>query len=134
MPGWRREEAAMIHKTTLLFLLLAGAISVALFSVKYQVQDLEQELVGLNRSIIDERKSIHVLKAEWSHLNNPERLKGLARRHLGMRPVEPDQMKTFDGVRELQISTASGDAEAPPADRNIAPAPAPRLATGKESQ
>ena len=49
--------------TTMLFLLLAGAISVALFSVKYQVQDLEDDLSSLNRSIIMERQSIHVLKA-----------------------------------------------------------------------
>ncbi|MBT3237536.1 MAG: cell division protein FtsL [Rhodospirillaceae bacterium] len=125
----------MMGKTTLLFLLLAGALSVALFSVKYQVQDLEEELVGLNRSITSEKKSIHVLKAEWSHLNNPQRLDRLARKHLGMKPVEPDQMKTFDGVREIQLTTASGDAEASPAgDRNVAPAPPPQLATRKASQ
>lgn len=129
----------MIHKTTLLFLLLAGAISVALFSVKYQVQDLEQELVGLNRSIIEERKSIRVLKAEWSHLNNPERLDRLARRYLGMGQVRPAQMKTFDGFRDLQIETASGDAEAMPArdggaGRNVPPALPPQLAAGMESQ
>ena len=86
-------------KTTLLFLLLAGALSVALFSVKYQVQDLEEELVGLNRSITSEKKSIHVLKAEWSHLNDPERLAILAERHLGMKPVTPAQMVNFQGFK-----------------------------------
>ncbi|MHA1597219.1 MAG: cell division protein FtsL [Alphaproteobacteria bacterium] len=122
----------MIGKTTLLFLLLAGALSVALFSVKYQVQDLEQELSGLNRSITSERKSIHVLKAEWSHLNNPERLDRLARKHLGMKPIVPAQMKTIDGVRDLQIVTASGEAEPRPATgRNIAPPLPPRLISGK---
>jgi cell division protein FtsL len=90
--------------TTLLFLLLAGAISVALFSVKYQVQDLEDDLSSLNRSIIMERQSIHVLKAEWSHLNNPERLGNLARWHLGMQPIDPAQMTNFKSMERLKLS------------------------------
>ena len=89
--------------TTLLFLLLAGAISVALFSVKYQVQDLEDDLNSLNRSIIMERQSIHVLNAEWSHLNNPERLGNLARWHLGMLPIDPTQMTNFKGMERLRL-------------------------------
>ncbi|MBT4935077.1 MAG: hypothetical protein HOL66_12600 [Rhodospirillaceae bacterium] len=88
-----------MRHTTLLFLLLAGALSVVLFSVKYQVQDLEQEMVDLNGSIIKERQSIHVLEAEWSHLNDPERLAILAERHLGMKPVTPAQMVNFQGFK-----------------------------------
>jgi len=99
----------MIRHTTLLFLLVAGALSVALFSIKYKVQDLEQELAFLNKSIYQERQSIHVLKAEWSFLNNPERLGSLARRHLHMGPVLPAQLATLEEVGSLQdgISIAS---------------------------
>ena len=92
-----------MRQTTLLFLLLAGALSVALFSVKYQVQDLEDELVDLNKSIISERQSIHVLNAEWSHLNNPERLGNLAEKFLGMTPVDPSQLATFRDIERLPI-------------------------------
>jgi len=98
-----------MRHTTLLFLLLAGALSIALFSVKYQVQDLEQELVDLNRSIIEERQSIHVLKAEWSHLNNPERLGILAERHLGMQPANPGRMTSFKNFNELSSKAVSED-------------------------
>jgi len=92
-----------MRHTTLLFLLLAGAISVALFSVKYQVQDLADELGGLHRSINKEHKAIHVLNAEWSHLNNPERLGNLARRHLGMQPVDPARMTSFKNMERLEL-------------------------------
>ena len=105
----------MIRHTTLLFLLLAGALSVALFSIKYQVQDLEQELTALNKSIYQERQSIHVLKAEWSYLNNPQRLSGLARRHLQMQPVTPSQLSTLqqagsfqDGISNVSLDSATG--------------------------
>lgn len=111
-----------MRHTTLLFLLLAGALSVVLFSVKYQVQDMEQELVDLNRSIIHERQSIHVLQAEWSHLNDPKRLAALAARHLGMKPVDAARMVSFGGVEnllaesdsDLAISTASGEGRESP--------------------
>ncbi len=93
-----------MRHTTLLFLLIAGAISIALFSVKYQVQDLERELGSLNKSITLERQSIHVLNAEWSHLNNPERLGKLARWHLGMRPIDPGQMTNFKGMERLELA------------------------------
>ncbi|NQU59351.1 MAG: hypothetical protein HQ513_19135 [Rhodospirillales bacterium] len=92
-----------MRHTTLLFLLLAGALSVVLFSVKYQVQDLEQEMVDLNGSIIDERQSIHVLQAEWSHLNDPQRLSILAERYLGMKPVDPARLVNFKGYERLQL-------------------------------
>ena len=92
-----------MRHTTLLFLLLAGALSVALFSVKYQVQDLEEELIDLNKTIIGERQAIHVLQAEWSHLNNPERLGKLAERHLGMKPASPSQLASFKDVERLQL-------------------------------
>jgi cell division protein FtsL len=89
-----------MRQTTMLFVLLAGALSLALFSVKYQVQDLEGELANLNRSIKAEQQAIRVLKAEWSHLNNPERLRGLAERHLGLDQVRPDQMQTLQNISD----------------------------------
>ena len=84
-----------MRPATIVSLLLAGVLSLALFALKYQVQDLEDELVELNRTIFADEEAIHVLKAEWSHLNDPRRLRSLARRHLGMKPVTPNQLATI---------------------------------------
>ena len=84
----------MIRPAMVLIILLVASLSLTLFVVKYQVQDLEEELVGLNRSITEDRQAIHVLKAEWSHLNEPTRLKSLAERYLGLSPVESEQVGT----------------------------------------
>ena len=88
----------MIRHSTLVFLLMAGAVALALFSVKYRVQDMEKELTQLNRATIEDREAIRVLKAEWSHLNNAARLRLLAGRHLGMKPLIPEQMGTLDDL------------------------------------
>ena len=84
----------MIRPATLLIVLLAVSLSLTLFTVKYQVQDMEDQLIGLNRSITDDRQAIHVLKAEWSYLNEPTRLKILAERYLGMTPIDSRQVGT----------------------------------------
>ena len=88
----------MIRPATLLIALLAVSLSLTMFMVKYQVQDMEDQLLGLNRSITDDRQAIHVLKAEWSYLNEPSRLKILAERYLGMTAIDSRQVGT---AREL---------------------------------
>jgi len=96
----------MIRPAMVLIILLVASLGITLFAVKYQVQDLEEELIGFNRSITDERQAIHVLKAEWSHLNEPTRLKNLAKRYLDMNAIESDQVGTAD---ELLPRKAEGD-------------------------
>ncbi|MGY8990968.1 MAG: cell division protein FtsL [Rhodospirillales bacterium] len=90
----------MIRYTTVLFILLAGALSLVVFGVKYQVQDLEHELTTLNRDIKGNERSIHVLNAEWSHMNNPKDLKELAERHLGMQPIQTKQLAEWSNLDE----------------------------------
>lgn len=82
----------MMRPTMILLTLLATSLGVTLFIVKYQVQDLENVLVDYNRKITENREAVHVLKAEWSHLNQPARLRKLAERYLGMVSVQPAQV------------------------------------------
>lgn len=109
-----------MQRTTALFVFVAGALSLALFSLKYQVQDLEDEFAGLNRSIVAERRATHVLEAEWSYLNDPVRLGALAARHLGLRPVDSEQLGTLRTLSVLP-SARDGAARTNVADRNRRP-------------
>ncbi len=119
----------MMRRTTVLFLFLAAALSLALFSLKYQVQDLEDEFVGLNGSILAERRTMHVLEAEWSYLNDPARLGALAARHLGLRPVDSEQLGTL-GTLSVLSSGREGAPRTNVADRNTLPLLTP-LAGGR---
>lgn len=85
----------MIRNATFVTLLVAAVLGIAVFALKYKVQDLEEQYTELNRAIIDNRQAMHVLRAEWSHLNEPQRLRELAERHLDLEPVATDQMGTF---------------------------------------
>ncbi|MCW8835752.1 MAG: hypothetical protein OQJ99_05225 [Rhodospirillales bacterium] len=85
----------MMRSTTLIALVLAAALAGVLFKVKYEVIDLEADLSAVNRDILANQEAIHVLKAEWAFLNDPNRLRALSERHLGLKPVTPHQMKEF---------------------------------------
>lgn len=90
----------MMRMSTLAILLVAVAIGVGLFMVKYRVQDLEDQLVDLNREIARDREAIHVLNAEWSLLNDPGRLKDLSGRYLGMAPVPVERVADRARINE----------------------------------
>ena len=88
----------MMRGATLLWAALAAAVGTGLFLLKYEVQGEEQRLHALHKDIVDTREEIHVLKAEWSYLNDPLRLKEQAERHLGLHPLKPGQMAAIDQV------------------------------------
>jgi hypothetical protein len=105
----------MISKSTVIWLGLAGLASGALFHTSYQVQALDEDLAGLNRKIIQEQEAIQILKAEWSYMNDPNRIEEMARRHLILGPTTSDQMIT---------SVASIPQRLQPVDPNNARGPA----------
>ncbi len=86
----------MIRIGPLLWLGLVALASVGLFQLKYRVQAQEEELTRLDRQIQRDRDEVQVLRAEWAHLNDPDRLTDLARRHLDLAPVAGVQIVRFD--------------------------------------
>ena len=92
-----------MRQTTIFAVLIATVMSVSLFYLKHEVTNLEDELKLLNRSIVADREAVHVLNAEWSHLNNLNRLEDLAKRHLKMQPTNPRQIKEARGLSYIQV-------------------------------
>ena len=93
----------MMRQTTIIAILLTSVMGVALFYLKHEVTNLEDELNQLNHSIIIEREAVHVLKAEWSHLNDLSRLRDLSIRYLDLRPTKPQQIKEARGLPKIQV-------------------------------
>lgn len=78
-----------------------------LFQVKYRVQELEVVLDQAHSEILRNREAIHVLDAEWSYLNRPERIADLASRHLELVPLTPAQIVTLEDLPRRE----SGDGQ-----------------------
>lgn len=84
--------------STIFLILMAAAVSVALFVVKYRVQDLEAEFKEVNRQISASQNNIHVLRAEWSHLNQPQRLRQLAGQYLEIGPLDAKRIGNAEQI------------------------------------
>lgn len=84
--------------TTLITMIFAGALIMSVFMLKYEVQGLEQELLQVERMIDSDREAIHVLRAEWSYLNDPQRLRTLADELLDLVPVQSVQVITAEQI------------------------------------
>jgi cell division protein FtsL len=103
----------MMRTSSLVILLVTVAVGIGLFMVKYRVQDLEDQLVDLNREIARDRESIRVLRAEWSHLNEPARIRSLAGRYLGMEPVPVSNVASREEIdQQIPARPQKSDTEA----------------------
>ena len=84
--------------------LAAGAVA-AMFHITFEVEQLEARLHDLNRAIVREQETTHVLQAEWSYLNRPQRLESLSRDLLpSLAPVESGQFVTFARLPKRDVN------------------------------
>lgn len=89
---------------------------VALFEIKFIVENVERELLEVKRQLLSEEENLHVFEAEWAHLNKPERLAYLAKKYLHINTnlesnlivVENDEINL---AKIIQLQMNSGDDE-----------------------
>lgn len=101
-----------MQRPTLLFVFIASGVGLGLFQLKYQVMNLEQKHRRIHQTILETKEAIHVLKAEWAHLNEPKRLQTLCERYLMISPIQGSQMVSLQHVAESEPGEASGGGSA----------------------
>jgi len=89
----------MIHRGLLFWSIAAVATAVGLFTVKYKVQDLEEKIDRTNQKIIQSQQATHILRVEWAHLNEAERIERLAQKHLKLEPASIKQVVRLDFLK-----------------------------------
>ncbi|MEK6734611.1 MAG: hypothetical protein AABY27_05890 [Pseudomonadota bacterium] len=82
----------MIRIRYQLTIILLGLCVFGLFQVKFKVQNLNKEMSELQKQLEHEKNSIYVLKAEWTYLNQPERLQRLSEKHLKLAEIKVEQI------------------------------------------
>jgi cell division protein FtsL len=80
--------------------LISALVAVMLFTVKYRVQALNDELEHLDLQIVADREALHILKAEWSHLNHPKRLRDMADRHLNLGQIDAERISSIEEINK----------------------------------
>jgi hypothetical protein len=99
-----------MNRVVLLAWLVIGCLSAGfVFYVANDVAHLEEELRRVERQILKEQRAIHVMAAEWSYINRPDRLADLARRHLDLAPLPADRIVRIDDLPARPLVTLSLD-------------------------
>lgn len=118
----------MMRPTALFLLALSVAAGGVVFHVSFEVSELHERLRALNHEIAEDREAIHVLHAEWSYLNQPDRLSEMTARYLELEPLDGRQFAGIDAV-PIRLDPglpAEDDAAAAPALAEIPQAAVPR--------
>lgn len=79
----------MIRALNVLAFIVASVLAIALYIAKTEAQEARQRLVEIRADLAEERRQINVLNVDVAHLEDPDRLRALARQYLGFEPLDP---------------------------------------------
>jgi hypothetical protein len=100
MANARRPDAGSLT-VRILHLLVIGALVFAaayVYRIKMASTIRTERVLRLHSEIREQRDAIAVLRAEWTKLDAPIRLQGLAERHLPLKPINATQ---YDSLKNL---------------------------------
>lgn len=85
----------MIRMLNIVLVVAVIGLSIGLYDIKYRAEAAEKRANQIERDIASEQEGIRVLRAEWSYLNEPERVQELARRYTKLEPLKASQIGSF---------------------------------------
>ena len=87
----------IIHLLVIGILVFAAAY---VYRIKLESTVRTERVLRLHADIREQRDAIAALRAEWTKLDAPSRLQGLAERHLPLKPVTAVQYDTLKNLPE----------------------------------
>ena len=96
----------MLRLVRLLNLVVIAALVLAaawVYEIKYAATRQTERVAKLRVEIRHERDAAAALRAEWSQLDNPDRIQALARRHLTLQPIDATQFDNLDGLPDKVV-------------------------------
>lgn len=88
----------MIRMLSIILVVAVIALSVGLYDIKYRAEAAEKRADQIERDIASEQEGIRVLRAEWSYLNQPDRLQQLAQRYTKLEALKASQIGSFGDI------------------------------------
>ena len=94
------------------FCLMIALISgISLFVLKYHVKAEEEKLQSIHREILQNKRALHMLEAEWAYLNDPQRLLALVHSQTDWQAIVSEQivalsdipMRETEEIKEAEI-------------------------------
>jgi hypothetical protein len=93
----------IVHLLVIAALVFAAAY---VYRIKMESTSRTERVLRLHAEIHEQRDAIAALRAEWSRLDAPLRLQGLAERHLPLKPLTATQYHSLKNLPERPPSFA----------------------------
>lgn len=101
----------MLTRFSLLgWVLLFAVGAYGVYMVKYEVEELRQENIALEKSLQHEKNSLAMRRLEWAALNHPARLRRLSEALLPMEPIKADRVVELSAIPMLDKEFAEAGA------------------------
>ncbi len=116
----------MIRPITFVTLLLACGSGLYLYQVKHRVHVVEGQIEQVVRQTAQVREQIRLLRAEWTLLDQPDRLQQLAGQFLDLQATKPTQFASLADLDSRLPPVPPPEPPPNPSDEHpVAEAPAP---------
>lgn len=113
-----------MRKTAMLWLVLAVICGGMLFQTSQRVTDGRAQLAGIEAAARKEDEHLRVLQAEWSYLNQPDRLEKLSKQYLHLAPLKGKQFAKVADLEQRPVeAVVEVDTAAPIIEAEAAVAP-----------
>jgi hypothetical protein len=111
----------MIRPITCVCFLLACGSGLYLYQAKHRVQLLDRQIEDTVQATDKLREQTRVLHAEWTLLNDPQRLQTLADQFLSLKTVQPNQFTSMADLNGRMPPVAPPEVAPPPPAEPILP-------------
>lgn len=93
----------------LIWMVVITGAAFLLYSVKDEVQSLQEQIAQKKQELDQETESLNVIAAEWEYLNRPERLRELSAKYLATGGTTVEQIAVVEAIPFPEHVEASVD-------------------------
>ena len=102
----------MIRKLNIVLMLTSVAAFVAVYGLKYSVEEIAKGKLALERHIEQQKGQLSLLEADWSYLNQPGYIQPIVERHLDQLDLQPIKQAQFGSLSQLPMRPVQPDTSA----------------------
>jgi len=102
----------MIRKLNILLMLTSAVAFVAVYGLKYSVEEVAKSKLALERQIQHQQADLSLLQADWSYLNQPGYIQPIVMRHVDQLNLQPIKQSQFGSLADLPMRPVQPDTAA----------------------
>lgn len=102
----------MIHRINIVLALSSVAVLVAVYGLKYSVEEVAKSKTVLERQIVKQQGQLSLLKADWSYLNQPAHIQPIVDRHQDVLKLQTIKQAQFGSLTDIPMRPVQPDTDA----------------------